>query len=107
MCFLFPPSFPKDHEVPDAVVPVVVKNESVLDVDDDPAAADDRTLRKGRLIKGWRMGDAPTPLLRGHQGERDCVPLYQIPWLFLINREACLGSQMFPACPVVHLSLHM
>ena len=71
MCFLFPPSFPKDHEVPDAVVPVVARNESVLDVDDDPAAADDRTLRKGRLIKGWRMGDAPTLLLRGHQDERE------------------------------------
>ena len=45
---------------PDAIIGITDKNETMVESSDDPDAESDRKKRKSRLVKGWRMSDAPT-----------------------------------------------
>lgn len=66
--------------MPDAIVAIPVTPESEKDDADVEEAATDRRLKKHRLLKGWRMPDAPTLQDRAVQdpatwGSRRTLPL--------------------------------
>ena len=50
----------EEGEVPDAFVKVPQKHEQNVDSDDASGAETDKRKRKSRLLKGWRMTEAPT-----------------------------------------------